>query len=131
MHPDDIKLTAVNTPWGLYEWTVMPMGIKNAPAIHQRRITAALRPWLGKICHIYLDDIIIWSQSLDEHWRNVRTILSALRSNKLYCNPKKTSLFCTELCFLRHHISANGIKVDEQKTDRITNWPVPASAKDV
>lgn len=131
MHPDDIKLTAVNTPWGLYEWTIMPMGIKNAPAIHQRCITATLHPWLGKICHVYLDDIIIWSQSLTEHRRNVRTILTALKSNKLYCNPKKMSLFCTELRFLGHRVSANGIEVDKWKTDRITNWPVPASAKDV
>ena len=109
----------------------MPMGIKNAPAIHQRHVRATLRPWLGKICHVYLDNIIIWSQSLAEHRRNVRTILTALKSNKLYCNPKKMSLFCTELHFLGHHISTNGIEVDKQKTDRITNWPIPASAKDV
>ena len=59
MHPDDIKLTAVNTPWGLYEWVVMPMGIKNAPAIHQRRVSTALRAFIGKICHVYLDDIVV------------------------------------------------------------------------
>ena len=47
MHPDNIHLTAVNTPWGLYEWVVMPMGIKNTPAIHQHRVTSALRPWIG------------------------------------------------------------------------------------
>ena len=51
MHPDDIPLTAVNTPWGLYEWLVMPMGIKNAPSIHQQRVTAALWPYIGRICH--------------------------------------------------------------------------------
>ena len=77
MHPDDIPLTAVNTPWGLYEWLVMPMGIKNAPSIHQRRVTAALRPFIGKICHVYLDDIVIWSDNLEEHVKNVRTILQA------------------------------------------------------
>ena len=67
MHPDHIHLTAVNTPSGLYEWLVMPMGLKNAPAIHQRRVTSALRHLIGKTCHIYLDDIVIWSQSLEEH----------------------------------------------------------------
>ena len=60
MHPNDVKLTTVNTPWGLYEWVVMPMGIKNAPAIHQRHVTATLRPFIGRICHVYLDDIVIW-----------------------------------------------------------------------
>ena len=102
MHPDDIKLTAVNTPWGLYEWVVMLMGIKNAPAIHQQRVTAALRPFIGRICHVYLDDIVIWSKTIDAHVQNVTAILHALKENKLYCNPKKTKLFCTEIRFLGH-----------------------------
>ena len=131
MHPDDVKLTAVNTPWGLYEWVVMPMGIKNAPAIHQRRVTSALRPFIGRICHVYLDDIVIWSQSIDEHVQNVTSVLSALKSNKLYCNPKKTKLFCTQIRFLGHCVSANGIEADEGKADRILDWPTPASAKQV
>ena len=72
MHPDHVHLTAVNTPLGLYEWLVMPMGLKNAPAIHQRHVMAALRSLIGKICHIYLDDIVIWSNLLNEHERNIR-----------------------------------------------------------
>ena len=67
MHPDNVNLTAVNTPWGLYEWVVMPMGIKNTPAIHQHRITLVLCPHIGRICHVYMDDITIWSQNLDKH----------------------------------------------------------------
>ena len=131
MHPDDIHLTAVNTPWGLYEWLVMPMGIKNAPSIHQRRVTAALRPFIGKICHVYLDDIVIWSENLEEHVRNVRTILQALEDAKLYCNPKKTKLFATEILFLGHRISARGIEPDEGKADRIKQWPTPTSSTEV
>jgi len=53
VHPDDIHLTAVTTLFGLYEWTIMPMGYRNAPLIHQCRVTAALRKYLGKFCHIY------------------------------------------------------------------------------
>ncbi len=131
MHLEDIPLTAVNTPWGLYKWVVMPMGIKNALAIHQRQVTNALRPWIGKICHVYLDDIIIWSQTLVEHKANVETILCALRDNKLYCNLKKSQLYCKQLNFLRHHVSANGIEADEGKADRIQNWPPPQSTKQV
>ena len=84
MHPDDVHLTAVNTPFGLYEWLVMPMGLRNSPAIHQRRVTAALQSRLGKICHIYLDDIIIWSNSIEQHIEDVRAILSDLRAARLY-----------------------------------------------
>jgi hypothetical protein len=129
MHNDDIELTAVNTPWGLYEWVVMPMGIKNAPAIHQRRVSVALRPWIGKICHIYIDDIAIWSKTLEEHERNVRTILQTLKDNKLHCNPKKTKLFTTEIRFLGHRVSAKGVEADEEKADRVKYWPRPTSAK--
>lgn len=59
MHPEDIVLTTVTTPFGLFEWMVMPMGLKNAPAIHQRHVTTALRPWIGKNFHIYLDGIVV------------------------------------------------------------------------
>ena len=131
MHPDDVELTAVNTPWGLYEWVVMPMGIKNVPAIHQRRVTSALRPWIGRICHVYMDDIAIWSRTVEEHVQNVTTILKALLDNKLYLNPKKTKLFCSEIRFLGHRVSAKGVEADEGKADRITNWPVPSCAKHV
>jgi hypothetical protein len=58
VHPDDVKFTAVMTPFGLYEWVVMPMGCRNAPATHQRMMNQALRKYIGVICHVYLDDIV-------------------------------------------------------------------------
>ena len=78
MDPQHIHLTAANTPLGLYEWLVMPMGLKNALVIHQHQVTSALHELLGKICHIYLDDIVIWSQTMAEHEENVRKVLKAL-----------------------------------------------------
>ena len=131
MHPDDIHKTAVTTPFGNYEWCVMPMGFRNSPAIQQRRVTNALRQYIGKICHVYLDDIIVWSDSLDEHIKNVRTIMDALRKAKLYVNPKKTHLFCYEIKFLGHIISQKGIEADGSKVDKILDWPVPKNANDV
>ena len=127
MHPKHVPYTAVSTPFGLYEWLVMPMGLKNSPAIHQRRVTKALGNLIGKICHIYLDDIVIWSNSLEEHERNVSQVLQALETAQLYCNPKKTHLFCTEINFLGHHISSRGIEADNSKTERILSWPIPKS----
>jgi len=131
IHPDDIKYTAIDTPKGLHEWTVMPQGGRNAPATHQRRMFIALRPLIGKICHAYLDDIIIWSQTVAEHVKNVKLVLDALRKACLFCSPKKTSLFCTEIDFLGHHISASGIEADASKVKRILDWPIPKSASDV
>jgi len=131
MHPDHVKYTVVTTPHGAFEWLVMPMGFRNAPAIHQRRVSGALQKYIGKICHIYLDDIIIWSQTIEEHIANVRTIMSALRDAKLYVNRKKTELFCYTVDFLGHTISQKGIEADGKKVERILNWPRPKSATDV
>ena len=131
MHPDDIHKTAVTTPFGNYKWCVMPMGFRNSPAIHQRRVTNALRKYIGKICHIYLDDIVIWSNSIDDHIKNVHTIMEALRQAKLYVNKKKTNLFCYEINFLGHKISQKGIEADGSKVDKILDWPVPRNANEV
>ena len=131
VHPDDIPLTAVNTPFGLYEWTVMPMGGTNAPATHQRRMTQALKHLLGRICHVYLDDIIIWSDSIEEHQQNVEAVMQALQASHLYCSPKKTNLFCTETIFLGHLITPHGIRADPSKVERIVNWPRPKTTTDV
>ena len=130
VRPDDTKWLAVHTPWGLYEWLVMPMGVRNAPAVHQWRMTSALRHLIGRICHVYLDDIIIWSQTLEEHIQNVRTMLQALRDAKLFCSLKKTQLFCTEVLFLGHKVSNRGIEADPDKVARILDWPVPRSASE-
>ncbi len=67
-----IPLTTVNTPFGLYEWTVMPQGLKNSPPVHQHCINTALHEFLGEFCHIYLNNIIIWSDSLEDHLKHVR-----------------------------------------------------------
>src|SRR6202167_1497175 len=131
VHPDDVHLTAVTTPFGLYEWLAMPMGLRNSPPIHQCQMTSALRELLGKICHIYLDDIVIWSDSVEQHTEHVRMVLAALRKAKLYCNPKKCHFYLLELDFLGHHISVRGIEADTSKVDKIMNWPIPKNTTDV
>lgn len=128
MRPDQIPLTAIKTPLGLYEWTVMPMGCKNAPATHQRRMETALRGLIGKVCHVYLDDIVVWSDTIKQHRHNLRLVLSALRNAGLICSPNKTQLFCSKLSFLGHIISQKGIEPDPSKTEKVRAWPRPASA---
>ena len=130
VHLDDVHLTVVTTLFGLYEWLAMPMGLHNSPAIHQRRMTAALHEHLGKICHIYLDDIIVWSDTITDHIKHIM-VMKSLRDAWLYCNPDKCRFFKKEVDFLRHHISACRIEVNSSKIERILNWPVPKSATDV
>jgi hypothetical protein len=92
---------------------------------------AALRELLGKICHIYLDDIVIWSDTVEQHTEHICLVLQALRKAKLYCNPKKCHFYLLELDFLRHNISARGIEASSSKVNKILNWPVPQNTTDV
>jgi hypothetical protein len=131
MTPDHIKYTAVTTPFGLYEWVVMPMGLRNAPPIHQRRMTTALSDYIGKFCHIYLDDIVIWSNSVEEHQTHVEMILTQLQEHCLHLNKKKCVLFQDEIEFLGHKISARGIEACSSKCEKILKWPRPKTARDV
>jgi len=131
VHPDDVHLTAVTTPLGPYKWLAMPMGLRNSPAIHQQRVTAALREYIGKICHIYLDDIVVWSNSVGEHAKHVDLIMKALEKTRLYCNPRKCKFFHEEIDFLGHHVSIRGIEPNSSKVDCIMQWPTPESLTDV
>jgi len=93
------------------------------PAVHQQRVFSTLRDLIGKICHVYLDDIIIWSDSLAEHETNIKWyVLEALHIANLYCSFKKT---CLEVNLLGHHISKWGIEPDPEKIEWIVNCPRP------
>jgi RNase H-like domain found in reverse transcriptase len=93
-------------------------------------MTDVLRELISKVCHVYLNDIIIWSQTLEEHEQSCTTVLEALRKASIYCNQVKCNLFATELCFLSH-ISGTSIKPDPCKTDHIASWPQPMTATNV
>ena len=107
----------------------MPMGFKNAPSTHQWQMNDVLRGLIVKICHCYMDNIIIWLQNIQEHKHIIKMVMGALREAKLLCSPKKTSLFLEEVDFLGHQISTCGI--EPGKIEKILNWRLPRSAKEV
>ena len=131
LHPDDMPLTTGTTLLSLYEWTVMPMGACNSPSVQQCQVTMALHPLISHICHVYIDDMVIWSNTIEEHIKNICTVLRALAAASLYCNPKKTHLFCWEIYFLGHHISTHGIEAHDKKVSHILDWPILKSASNV
>jgi hypothetical protein len=94
-------------------------------------MVAALQHLIGKICHMYLDDIVIWSNSVTEHAKHIDMVMAALAATKLHLNPKKCAFFHVEINFLGHHISAWGIKPNSSKVERILSWPVPQNATDI
>jgi Reverse transcriptase (RNA-dependent DNA polymerase) len=106
-------------------------GTQKLPPIHQRHMASALRDHIGRICHIYLDDIIIWSTSIAQHVQHINSVIQSLRSAKLFCNASKCEFFLREIDFLGHHISIREIKANVSKIDRIRDWLMLKSTTDV
>ena len=127
---DEFK-TAFRTKYGHYEYTVMPFGLTNAPAVFQGFINTVLRDVINKYVQVYLDDIIIYSKSFDEHVKQVQTVLQLLIDNQLVAKISKCEFHKQEVEFLGHIVSSEGIKTDPHKLEDITSWPTPTNIKEV
>ena len=128
---EEIERTAFNTPFGHYEWTVLPFGLTNAPATFQSAMNEVLRPLLNKCALVYLDDIMVYSKTEEEHYEHLRQVLQLLEKNHLYANKEKCQLYREEVKFLGHIVTKDGLKVDPRKTEVINNWPEPRDVSEV
>ena len=120
---EDIPKTAFSTSNGHYEWTVMPFGLTNAPATFQRFMNHILQPCLGKFALVYIDDIIIYSNTVEEHVEHLKQVLSLLRKYQLRAKKKKCVFFCKQIKFLGSVIGNGGVFPDPDKISAIKNWP--------
>jgi hypothetical protein len=123
--------TAFRTRYGHYEYRVMPFGLTNAPATFQNLMNDVLRDFLDDFAVVYLDDILIFSRSLDEHKRHVRLVLERLRDNGLFAKPEKCSFHQREVEYLGYLVSASGVKMDPKKVSSVVDWPEPSSVRDL
>jgi putative transposase len=132
VHPDDIHKTAFATMDDHFEFLVMPFGFRNAPAIFQRVIYTILRKNnLDRFSHNYIDDILIYSKSLDEHLNHIQLVLNALERQKIKLKLSKCHFAKEEITYLGHSLSYNKIKPKNSNIQAITDFPIPEKVKNV
>lgn len=123
--------TAFITRYGLYEFVVMPFGLKNAPATFMRLMNDVLKDYVDVFVVVYLDDILIFSKNDEEHANHVRMVLQRLREHKLYAKMSKCAFFQSEIEFLGHVVGASGIAMSDDKVKAILDWPEPRTVTHV
>src|ERR1044071_1684023 len=132
MDLDFIKYTSFITPFGQYEFKVIPFGLKQASEWFQLLMNDVLRPVIAKIAVVYLDDIIIFSKgTLQDHIRDVKRVFDLIQQATLQIKIKKFKFFQKEIKFLEHKISQEGISTDSEKIEAMQNLPTPRNLKDV
>ena len=123
--------TAFNTPSGHYEYQVMPFGLTNAPAVFQALINDCLRDMINRFVFVYLDDILIFSNSQQEHRLHVRQVLQRLLQNHLFVKAQKCEFHRPEVSFLGYILREAQIEMDPGKTKAVRDWRPPRSIKEV
>ena len=123
IHPDDVPKTAFTAAGEHYEFLVMPFGLTNAPATFQRTMNSLFKhlPFVA----VYLDDILIFSKTPQEHLQHIETVLQVLKEQSLFCKLKKCEFNKPELRFVGHIVGAKGIRPDPEKISAVTDWPSP------
>ncbi|KAI2648698.1 Transposon Tf2-9 polyprotein [Labeo rohita] len=121
--------TAFNTPRGHFEYLVMPFGLSNSPGVFQALVNDVLRDMVDQFIYVYLDDILIFSSSLQEHVQHVRRVLQRLLENGLFVKAEKCDFHAQSVPFLGYIVSAEGMRMDPEKIKAVVDWPSPDSRK--
>lgn len=131
MHEGDIPKTAFRTRYGHFEFKVLPFGLTNAPATFQTLINNVFREELDDFVQGYIDDILVYSKTKEEHMLHLRKVLCKLRKHKLYAKLSKCEFAKPEIDFLGHTISAKGVSMNQDKVKAILDWPAPPTVADL
>ena len=131
MEESSIQKTAFRTNRGQFEFLVMPFGLCNAPASFQRLMNKVFAEHIGDFIAVYLDDILIFSRSIDEHWQHIRWALEKLREAKLFGRLHKCEFLKEQVDYLGFEVSPGGIRASPGKVKAVIEWPRPKSVHDV
>ena len=131
LDPADKEKTAFATSLGLYQFTVMPFGLANAPSTFERLIEGVMRGYQWEICLIYMDDVIVPSATFEESIIRLELVFRRLSEANLKLKPSKCILFQHSVKFLGHIVSEEGVSTDPDKIKAVKEWPTPRTAKHV
>ena len=127
----DIPKTTFRTRYGHFEFTVMPFGLMNAPAEFIDLMHRVFQPYLDQFVVVFVDDILIYSQSEEEHEDHLRVVLQLLRDHQLYAKFSKCEFWLTKVRFLGHVVSASRVSVDLEKVEAVMSWERPKSVFEI
>ncbi|CAJ2645092.1 unnamed protein product [Trifolium pratense] len=128
---EDIPKTAFRTRYGHYEYSVMPFGVTNAPGVFMEYMNRIFHSFLDKFVVVFIDDILVYSKSEEEHKEHLRIVLQILKEKKLYAKLSKCEFWLKEVSFLGHVISSGRIAVDPAKVDAVLQWGTPESVSEI
>ncbi|GJU50483.1 putative reverse transcriptase domain-containing protein [Tanacetum coccineum] len=131
VHDDDISKTAFRIRYGHFKFTVMPFGLTNAPAVFMDLMNRVCKPYLDKFFIVFIDDILIYSKTKEDHENHLRLMLDLLRKEKLYAKFSKCEFWLQEVHFLRHVVNHDGIHVDPSKIEAVKSWKAPTAPSEV
>ena len=131
MAEEDVQKTAFTSRHGHYEWLVMPMGLTNAPAVFMALMENIFREELDTYVNCFLDDVMIFSKTLEEHRIHVNNVFKKLEEKKLYVKKSKCEFVKTEVEFLGHVVGRDGVKMVEDKVRAVREWKTPECQKEV
>jgi len=126
-----VQKMAFRSRYGHYKYVVMPFGVTNALTVFMDYMNKIFRPILDKFVVVFINDIVIYSKTQDEHIEHLRLVLGILSEKQLYAKLSKCEFWMDEVQFLGHVISAQGISVDPAKVDAVVKWESPKSTTEI
>jgi len=127
----DVPKTAFRTRYGHYEFLVMPFRLTNALAVFMDLMNRIFHPYLDRFVMVFIDDILVYSKTREEHDEHLRIVPQTLSEKKLYAKLSKCDFWLNEIAFPGHIVSADGIKVDPKKIEAVMEWKPPRNTTEV
>jgi hypothetical protein len=128
---EDIEKIAFSTRYRHYEYVVLSFGLTNAPVAFMEAMNGMLHEFLDDFVVVFLNDILIYSQTEEEHERHLSLVLDSLQKNQFYAKLKKCAFWLSEVAFLSHVINQHGISVDPKNVACMVNWQMPATVTEI